>query len=194
MNWNRTETVGLANPKCAHCRGIGLLLSRQGLVPCRCVLRKIFRRCYNRFRSAVLKCGGCTKSSMEYTAGRDGRFCWGRKDEEFVADFLLVSRRSLSQDEYDIFNYHYLLGADWRLCCRRLDLERGAFFHEVYRIEEKLGRIYRELQPYSLFPLDEYFFGSTSEWDRRIEALPLRDPVRPLKPHQVIPIPRRKAA
>jgi hypothetical protein len=39
-------------------------------------------------------------------------------------------------------------------------MERGDFFHEVYRIQKKLGRIYRELQPYALFPLDEYFGGS----------------------------------
>jgi hypothetical protein len=29
----------------------------------------------------------------------------------------------------------------------------------VYRIEQKLGRVFRELEPYSLFPLDEYFHG-----------------------------------
>ena len=39
-------------------------------------------------------------------------------------------------------------------------MERGDFFHEVYRIQRKLGRIYRELTPYSLFPLDEYFGGT----------------------------------
>jgi hypothetical protein len=39
-------------------------------------------------------------------------------------------------------------------------MERGDFFHAVYRIQRKLGRIYRELAPYALFPLDEYFGGS----------------------------------
>jgi hypothetical protein len=29
----------------------------------------------------------------------------------------------------------------------------------VYRIEQRLGRVYRELEPYALFPLDEYFGG-----------------------------------
>ena len=43
---------------------------------------------------------------------------------------------------------------------RRLKLERGEFFHAVYRVQEKLGRVYRELKPYSLFPLDEYFGGT----------------------------------
>ena len=29
----------------------------------------------------------------------------------------------------------------------------------MYRIEQKLGRVFRELEPYPLFPLDEYFNG-----------------------------------
>jgi hypothetical protein len=186
--------MGLANPRCTHCRGTGLLLSRSSLAPCRCVLRKIFRRCYDRFHVSMQKGASCSRTSLEFTAGCDRRFSWGRKDEEFIADFLLVSKRSLTGNEYQIFSYHYLLGADWKLCCRRLNLERGSFFHEVYRIEEKLGRIFRELKPYSLFPLDEYFFGSTGEMDQRVHALPAFAPSRGLKPGQRIPIPVRKAA
>lgn len=85
---------------------------------------------------------------------------YGRKEEEYAADFILVTRRSLTSDEYRIFNYRYLLGADWRLCTRKLKTDRGSFFHTVYRIEEKLGRIFRELQPYALHPIDEYFYGA----------------------------------
>jgi hypothetical protein len=82
---------------------------------------------------------------------------FGLKDEEYTADFCLVSRRVLSTEDYRIFKFHFLLGADWKLCCRRLGMDRGSFYHAVYRIQEKLGRKYRELRPYSLFPLDEYF-------------------------------------
>jgi hypothetical protein len=74
-----------------------------------------------------------------------------------MADFCLVSRRTLDEHQYKIFTNHFLLGADWKLCCRKLGMERGAFFHEVYRIEQKLGRTFRELEPFALFPLDEYF-------------------------------------
>jgi hypothetical protein len=45
------------------------------------------------------------------------------------------------------------------LCARKLGIDRGSFFHAVYRIEQKLGRVFRELEPYPLFPLDEYFHG-----------------------------------
>lgn len=39
-------------------------------------------------------------------------------------------------------------------------MDRGSFFHDVYRIEQKLGKTFRELEPYALFPLDEYFNGT----------------------------------
>lgn len=107
-----------------------------------------------------------SRTSLQLT-GRIRRNTWGRKDEEFVADFCNVSRRSLTAAEHRIFRFHYLLGADWRLCCRKLGMERGNFFHTIYRIEQKLGRAYRELTPYALFPLDEYFMdtikGRTAE-------------------------------
>jgi hypothetical protein len=45
----------------------------------------------------------------------------------------------------------------------KLKLERGAFFHEIYRIEQKLGKTFRELQPHALFPVDEYFNSTGRE-------------------------------
>jgi len=101
-----------------------------------------------------------SRASPELIAGRDGKVVWGRKDEEYVADFCLVSRRTLDEFEYKVFKYHFLLGADWKLCTRKLKIDRGSFFHAVYRIEQRLGRVFRELEPYGLFPLDEYFRGA----------------------------------
>jgi hypothetical protein len=89
------------------------------------------------------------------------RITWGRKSEEYAADFILVTRRHLSPQEYRLFSYHLLLGADWRLCSKKLGIDQAAFFHRLYAIQERLGRAFRELQPYSLFPLDEYFCGKT---------------------------------
>jgi hypothetical protein len=83
------------------------------------------------------------------------------KNEEYIADFCLVSRRHLTPAEWEVFRYHFLLGADSALCVRKLKIDRGQFFHMVYRIEAKLGKVFRELQPYSLYPLDEYFYGRT---------------------------------
>lgn len=102
-----------------------------------------------------------TRVALEHTGSGGGRrYMWSRKDEEYIADFILVSRRSLTPEEYRLFNYHFVLGADWTLCCQKLRMDRGNFFHAVYRIQQKLGRVFRELQPYALYPLDEYFGSS----------------------------------
>jgi hypothetical protein len=92
--------------------------------------------------------------------GVDGRRVFGRKDEEYLADFCLISKRTLDPLEYRIFRFHFMLGADWRLCCKRLEMDKGTFYHHVYRIQQKLGRAFRETQPYGLYPLDEYFKGT----------------------------------
>lgn len=74
-----------------------------------------------------------------------------------MADFVLVSRRTLDERHHKIFQYHFLLGADWKLCCRRLGMSRGNFFHAVYRIEQRLGKAFYELEPYALYPPRDYF-------------------------------------
>jgi hypothetical protein len=38
-----------------------------------------------------------------------------------------------------------------------MKIDRGLFFHTVYRVEEKLGRAFVETEPYGLFPVDDYF-------------------------------------
>ena len=119
-----------------------------------------------------------SRISLEFVPGRERNLTWGRKDEEYMADFILVSRRHLDEFEYRVFNYHFLLGADWKLCCRQLRIDRGNFFHAVYRIQQKLGRVFRELEPYSLFPLDDYFNGP-------VRALPRK----PAQPAEVIRMP-----
>jgi hypothetical protein len=159
--WNRSETIALAKQSCAQCHGLGLKgMPRSAPTPCNCVLRAIFRACYARFRHCTTREKYMSRTSPELIAGRDGKVVWGRKDEEYVADFCLVSRRTLDEFEYKVFKYHFLLGADWKLCTRKLRIDRGSFFHAVYRIEQRLGRVFRELEPYGLFPLDEYFRGA----------------------------------
>ena len=127
--------------------------------PCKCVLRSIFRICFDRFLRCVMQEKHLSRVSLEPHIGRCRPESWGRKDEEYIADFCLVARRALSAEEHQLFRYHFLLGADWKLCTRRLHVDRGNFFHSVYRIEQRLGRVFRELEPYALFPLDEYFHG-----------------------------------
>lgn len=177
MEWTRSETLALASNTCTTCHGLGMRTGRRGSsTPCHCVLRAIFRACYNRFRTCVNKEKHMTRVSLEHTgSGGARRYTWGRKDEEYIADFTLVSRRTLTDDEYKIFKYHFLLGADWNLCCRKMKMDRGSFFHAVYRIQQKLGKVFRELQPYGLYPLDEYF-GAARNFQPLAPLPPSTDP------------------
>lgn len=160
MEWNRSETLGLASPQCTTCHGMGLRIGKRGKeVPCNCVMRSIFRACFRRFRQCVEKEKHLSQCTFQFTGGRDTKMVWGRKNEEYIADFLMMVRRHLDDSEYRVFRFHYLLGADWRLCCMKLKLDRGNFFHYIYRLEARLGRAFREEQPYGLYPLDEYFSG-----------------------------------
>src|SRR6266849_2097143 len=97
MDWTRSETLALAMHHCTQCHGSGLRLARQGvLTPCNCVLRSIFRICYNRFIQCVTQEKYLSHTSVEPHMGRSRPSTWGRKDEEFSADFCLVSRRALT--------------------------------------------------------------------------------------------------
>ncbi len=187
MIWDRSETIGLAKESCAHCKGAGQRSIRKGRpTPCNCVLRAIFRACYARFHYCVTKEKFMSKVSLAPCKGKDRKLIFVRLDEDYICDFTMVSKRALTEFEYDVFRNHFLLGADWRLCCRQMKIDRGTFFHAIYRIQQKLGRVFRELEPYSLFPLDEYFAGKVQK--ARVISMP--DPAKapPVQP------PLRKAA
>lgn len=179
MNWNHSTAIGLAKVSCCNCHGYGLrIVHKRKEVPCQCVLRAVFRACYRRFRECANQAAYISTVSLEFTGGKDGRRTYSRKREEYLADFSLVSRRVLNAEDYRLFRFHFLLGADWKLCCRRLGMDRGNFFHAVYRIQQELGRAFVELKPYGLYPLDEYFGGLVHRGT--IQALP-PDPITPPK-------------
>ncbi len=160
MQWNRSNAIGLAKASCTYCHGLGVRIVYKGKeVPCNCVFRGVFRACYNRFRECAALTPHTSTVSLDFCQGRESRRVYSRKREEYTADFCLIARRVLDEFEHRIFRYHFLLGADWRLCCRQLRLDRGNFFHAVYRIQQKLGRQFAELQPYGLYPPNEYFGG-----------------------------------
>jgi hypothetical protein len=181
MNWDRSETLALAKEFCTHCKGEGQRSIRKGQpTPCNCVLRAIFRACYARFRHCVTKEKFMSKVSLAPCRGKDRKMIFVRLDEDYICDFCLVSRRSLTAFEYEVFRNHFLLGADWRLCCRQMKIDRGTFFHAVYRIQQKLGRVFRELEPYSLFPLDEYFAGKIQK--NNVVTMPAPPRPQPVHP------------
>jgi hypothetical protein len=160
LDWNRTQTIGLASESCTYCHGMGTrAVYKTKLAPCNCVFRAIFRACLNRFRDCAASGTHFGTVSWEFCAGAGGRRMYSRKREEFMADFCLIANRSLDEEERRIFHLYFLVGADWKMCCRRLGIERGNFFHAVYRIGRVVGRAFAETEPYALYPLDEYFGG-----------------------------------
>ena len=189
FEWTHSETIGLANVRCQKCNGTGLMpgAHRDGKSPCNCVLRNIFRACLKRFYFCDDNEPYRSKVILTPCQGADVNCTWTRTSEDYMADFYLVAKRFLEEDEFRIFRFHFLLGADWKLCCRRLGIERGTFFHAVYRVEQKLGRAYREIRPYSLFPPDEYFGGTI----RKAKALPM-ERLEDVAPKAVLRAPLRR--
>jgi hypothetical protein len=190
LEWTHSITIGLSNVRCSKCEGTGLQpgLHRDGKSPCNCVLRNIFRACLKRFYFCADNEPYRSKVVLMPCQGFDVNATWTRTSEDYMADFYLVAKRTLTEDEFRIFRFHFLLGADWKLCCRRLGINRGTFFHAVYRIEQKLGREYYEIRPYSLFPPDEYFGGTI----RKAKVLTM--PSLPAQDKRIVRPPVRKAA
>jgi hypothetical protein len=179
MEWNHSTAIALSKTGCVHCNGLGLRISQE---PCNCVLRSVFRACYSRFKNCILSQGHAGTVQWEHCgSGRDSRRSYGRRTEDFMADFCLVAMRTLDTTEYQLFRFHYLLGADWKMCARRMGLDRGNFFHMAYRVEQKLGRAFATLTPYALYPLAEYF-GSVVHRDRGCEPTPIRPDKHILRP------------
>src|SRR5262249_49182090 len=129
MEWTRSDTLALAMHNCTQCHGSGLRLTRKGAVsPCNCVLRAIFRVCWDRFIRCVTQERHLSRVSVEPRVGRSRRSTWGRKDEEYIADFCLVARRTLDDFEHRLFRYHFLLGGNWKLCIGKLGIRTWEFF------------------------------------------------------------------
>ena len=170
----------LGNETCAYCAGKGMRNVYKAIQrPCSCVYRAIFRACLSRFRDCADNGTAFSTVTWEFYYGnRLGRI-YSRKQEEYMADFCLVSRRVLDDEDYKLFRFYFLLGADWSLCARQLKLERGNFFHSVYRIERTLGKTFLELQPYPLYPLDEYFGSTVPKGPAMSAPLPVRQGLRP---------------
>lgn len=161
MQWNRSSAIGLALASCKHCGGHGMRELRRGAdKPCSCVFRAIFKACYSRFCEFTAAEEQPGSISLDAAHGPTGYRTYSFKRQEYVADFCLSAQRALTEAEYRLFRYTFLLGADSSLCCRYLGMERGYYFHTVYRLEAKLGRYFAEIQPYPLYPVDEYMGGT----------------------------------
>lgn len=173
MEWTRSETIAMASASCVFCRGLGLRYTEKlgDARPCSCVFRSIFRACLERYQISQSNAERIKPVSLEYFSGTRGFRSYGRRNEEFIADFEAISRRTLDAEEQELLRLYFLQGLNWKTCAVRMNSNRGAIFHMVYCIEEKLGRAFRETEPYGLFPIDEYFSGVAF---RKVQASLLR--------------------
>ena len=109
MDWSRSNSIGLARAACVYCGGAGTrTVRRDKETPCCCVLRGIFRVCYNRFRECVELGAHTSTVSWDHLGGKDGRRSYSRKKEEYAADFCLVSRRLLNDSVVNVGQVHHL--------------------------------------------------------------------------------------
>lgn len=191
MEWTRSETIGMASASCVFCRGLGLRTTEKlgEEKPCGCVFRGIFKACLNRYRHCIATAGKLKPVTYEYSGAPTGGRFFGRKQEEFIADFELIGRRTLEPLEIEVLKLHFVQGHDWKVCTGKLDISKGNFFHTVYLVQEKLGRAFRETAPYALYPIDEYFSGLAT---RKVAVITQRAPrENAQKEKKVLEMPRR---
>jgi len=159
---NRPRLAHLAHTHCATCHGIGVLFGRRSEpVPCNCVYRTVFRHCLSKYHNL-----GRMVENHAVMPRRRKKAVWEYPGLEFRADFELIARRTLAEREWQVFWLHKLQGFDWKLCCLRLKLDRGNFFHAVYRMETQLGKALMTVKPFALHPVDGYFAHPKAEWAR----------------------------
>lgn len=158
MEWTRSQVISRSDLHCASCHGLGLV-GRDGNQPCPCVLRAIFRECLRKYNSigVVQNCSRTAPSLSHVNAGNRHALVFGRRAEEYRADFYLAAKRSLAADEWNLFKVCILGGNAWRHCCEVLKLAKGEFFHKLYRIQARLGRVLAELKPCAVHPINEYY-------------------------------------
>lgn len=186
MDWNKRDLEFLARSNCPVCKGRGWSPSNQRRIPpCDCSLRGIFRACYARFRDCVNDGRALSRVSFDRSpAGRSNRGMWGLKREEYMADFELVARRSLSHAEHRLFRFHHILAASEAMCAKRLGISTPAAKRAIQRLEVKLGLAFAVLEPYALYPLYDYFNRVHSEPVKpcRLPAVRARASVTPRLP------------
>jgi hypothetical protein len=192
----RLHARALSVQSCALCYGLGSRLGKNATeTVCNCVFRRIFVACLAKFRQCLDGYADIGKVDWTVVLGQKNSSrssaTWSLRNEEYMADFQLVAFRALNDGKtreqlaeeglapsiyWKLFALHMLLGADWKVCCRKLKLDRGTFFHMTYRIQAVLGLAFVDTEPHALFPLDEYFSPMTRRKASPLEVVP--DPKR----------------
>jgi hypothetical protein len=163
--------VALSKPSCRRCAGLGAIRTRQGYRTCACVLRRVFRACLTSYHHCEASMGPAGAVQYERVGHAQGRcaIVASFKRAEYAADFILLARRVLAHRpvELAVFDTYHVGDLEWRVAVPRVNrtlhpprpLNRGSFFHAVYRAEGLIGAAIVSSEPYSLFPPRKYFSG-----------------------------------
>lgn len=139
-----------------------------------------FYACFHKFKECKTQ-RSSHNLNYEYvsTPHRGHHLVFGYKREEYMTDFCLISKRTLTAEEHQLFSFHFLLGADSKACCQRLKISRAKFFSTRDGIEEKLDHAFQFTAPYPLFPTERYFAASTQVASAFTPAPAMPQPLRP---------------
>lgn len=163
--WTRPMVVSLSHAMCTTCQGTGTRSGRRSRLTCRCVLRNVFDRVRAFATNAVHQEGNISQVSYIQSAHSINRRSYGMPVSEFRADFNLVVRRAIQKRfsnkfladlHLKIFDLHLSRGFCWYNVAQLVGLDRGNFFHCVYRIKMVAGRAFVEGRV-PLYPINEYF-------------------------------------
>lgn len=160
--WSRGMCLALSKSSCSYCHGLGFALTYSRYYsPCKCVMRRVFRLCLFKYREVSNSYDSMHQVRYDLVPAKNtgNRAMYSRPKQEFVADFEIIAKRifAASSKEYQVFQLYFLAGQDWKVCTRVVGINRGKFFHMVYKVEECLGRAYFEVRPYPLYPTADYF-------------------------------------
>jgi hypothetical protein len=143
--WAEIDPTVVSLRQCRYCHGEGFVRGRGAeRRPCDCVLRGIFY--------------AATEYVREWWTGEipdcSTRWTFGYRAKELRVDIDLAAKAVLGAADYRIFDLRFTLGLDWPACCRVLRMDRGAFWHRVYRIAAIVGA---EIVERGIWPLGRYF-------------------------------------
>src|ERR1700683_2457058 len=94
----RTDWASVVNPLCTTCAGTGWRNKAHTSV-CLCVWRGCFRECYGKFKVCAENIHPKTVR-LDVTPGpTGGRQSFGMRDVEFMSDFYLIAKRTLTPQE-----------------------------------------------------------------------------------------------
>ena len=149
------SVIALAKTGCETCNGLG---RQDGGAVCHCVHHRVFNTVMAKFRYCAVTVWPAPRR-FDHFINSSARPNSGHRmmNQDFVADVHLAAKRTLTAEDFKLFRYRYCLGADARLCARQLGMTPESCVQRLQAIEARLGQAFRNMRPYALYPLDQYF-------------------------------------